>query len=318
MDRCLYCYKELEKGQTDFHPACSRKIFGTAIPPILPYTHGEINTLAEQVVRSRVTLTGVQPKLSLDLEGNNLPQRFTIIGLWGEYILKPQTKQFSQLPELEDLTMHLAEIAKIKTVPHSLIRFAGGELCYITKRIDRDKKGNKIPMEDMCQLSERLTEYKYKGSYEQIAKLILRHSNAPKLDLTNFWEQVLFCWLTGNADMHLKNFSLYSPVKFNYNLTPAYDMLSTALAMPDDTEELALTLNGKKRKLNRNDFETAFISSGLDQKVAVNIFVKFERVLPKWLEFIDHSFITNSEKEKYKELIKMRVEHLEHYILGNL
>jgi serine/threonine-protein kinase HipA len=308
MNKCLYCYQELEEGQTDFHTTCSRKIFGTSIPPILPYTHNQISVLAEQVVRSQITLTGVQPKLSLDLEGKDAPKRFTIVGLWGGYILKPQTEQFTQLPQLEDLTMHLAEIAKINTVPHSLIRFADGELCYITKRIDRDKKGNKIPMEDMCQLSERLTEYKYKGSYEQIAKLILKYSNAPKLDLVNFWEQVLFCWLTGNADMHLKNFSLYSPTGFSYNLTPAYDMLSTVLVMPEDMEELALNLNGKKKKLKRSDFGAAFANSGLDQKVIENIFVKFERVLPKWIEFIDRSFISDSMKEEYKELIRLKIK----------
>ena len=125
--------------------------------------------------------------------------------------MKPQTERFGNLPELEDLTMHLAEIAKIRVVPHSLILFEDGELCYITRRIDRTNEGRKLAMEDMCQLSEKLTEQKYKGSYEQIAKLVLRNSSAPKLDLVNFWEQVVFSWITGNADMHLKNFSLYSP-----------------------------------------------------------------------------------------------------------
>ena len=211
MRRCLYCYQELQEEQFDFHPACSRKIFGTTTPPELPYKRSQIVELAEQVIRSQTTITGVQPKLSLDVvTKRNTPQRFTIVGLWGRYILKPQTDIYSHLPELEDLTMHLAEIAKIKTVLHSLIRFADGELCYITKRIDRDEKGNKFPMEDMCQLSERLTEYKYKGSYEQVARLIVKFSCAPMLDLINFWEQVLFSWLTGNSDMHLKNFSLYS------------------------------------------------------------------------------------------------------------
>jgi serine/threonine-protein kinase HipA len=218
----------------------------------------------------------------------------------GKYILKPQTELYSQLPELEDLTMHLAEIAKIKTVPHSLIRFADGELCYITKRIDRDTKGNKLPMEDFCQLSERLTEYKYTGSYEQIAKLILKYSNAPKLDLVNFWEQVFFSWLTGNADMHLKNFSLYSPIKGQYMLTPAYDMLSTALVMPEDKEELALTLSGKKRKINRNDFEKALSQSGLEPKVIDTIFAKFERIIPKWKEFIESSFLKEETKQAYQ------------------
>lgn len=306
-NRCLYCYQDLKEGQTDFHPACAKKIFGTTTVPELPYTKDNISVLAEQVVRSQTTITGVQPKLSLDIEvseNKNEPKRFTIVGLWGSYILKPQTDMYPHLPELEDLTMHLAEIAKIKTVPHSLIRFADGELCYITRRIDRDEQGNKFPMEDMCQLAERLTEYKYKGSYEQIAKLISKYSNVPKLDLVNFWEQVYFCWLTGNSDMHLKNFSLYSTQKSIYSLTPAYDMLSTKLVMPEDTEELALTLNGKKRKLKRSDFETAFAKAGLDKKVGKNIFSKFEMVVPLWLEFIDRSFLSEDMKKKYKELIQ--------------
>lgn len=306
-NKCLYCYQELKEGQVGFHPACAKKIFGVATAPELPYTKENISALAEEVIRSQTTITGVQPKLSLDIKSSQKKseaKRFTIVGLWGRYILKPQTDMYPNLPELEDLTMHLAEIAKIKTVPHSLIRFADGELCYITRRIDRDDKGNKFPMEDMCQLAERLTEYKYKGSYEQIAKLITKYSNVPKLDLVNFWEQVYFCWLTGNADMHLKNFSLYSTTKGIYSLTPAYDMLSTKLVIPEDTEELALTLNGKKKKLKRSDFETAFGKSDLDKKVIENIFSKFEKVVPLWVEFIDKSFLSEDMKKKYADLIQ--------------
>lgn len=297
----------MKEGQVDFHPACSRKMFGTPTPPELPFTRNNISALAEQVIRSQSVVTGVQPKLSLDLElTDNSQRRFTIVGLWGRYILKPQTEQYPSLPELEDLTMRLAEAAKIKTVPHCLIRFEDGELCYITKRIDRDENGGRIPMEDMCQLSERLTEYKYKGSYEQIAKLILKFSAVPKLDLVNFWEQVYFCWLTGNADMHLKNFSLYSPEPRRYMLTPAYDMLSTALVMPEDKEELALTLNGKKAKINRTDFGKAMLASGLEQKVIRNIFSKFEKLIPKWKEAIDVSFLDEAMKEGYWNIIEAR------------
>lgn len=286
MAKCLYCYKELNQGETDFHKACSRKMFGTQTVPELPYSRVNLTELAKQVIRSQTTLTGVQAKLSLDItRGNDRePQRFTIVGLWGRYILKPQTDRFPYLPELEDLTMHLAEQAKIKVVPHSLVRFADGELCYITRRIDRTPEGDKLPMEDMCQLTERLTEHKYKGSYEQIAKAIQRYSSVPKLDLVNYWEQVYFSWITGNADMHLKNFSLYSKEPGKYVLTPAYDMLSTALVMPEDTEELALSLNGKKRKIKKSDWITAMKASGLDDKVMENIFNKFQKAQGKWFE----------------------------------
>lgn len=311
MNRCLYCYQELGEGGTDFHPQCGKKIFGSKTIPLLPYTKADIKQLAEQVIRSQTTLTGVQAKLSLDiLSSPNQPQRFTIVGLWGRYILKPQTEQFKYMPEVEDLTMHLAELAKVNVVPHSLIRFADGELAYITKRIDRTSKGEKLPMEDMCQLSERLTEYKYKDSYEKIAKIIMQYSSVPKLDIINFWEQVVFSWLTGNADMHLKNFSLYSQRKGYYSLTPGYDMLSTALLMPEDTEELALTLNGKRRKIKRSDFEVAMNGCSLEEKIIDNLFSKFIKVTDKWLEFIDISFLPQDMKQQYKLIITRKLDLL--------
>lgn len=312
MSKCLYCYKELKEGQADFHPACSKKIFGSQVPPILPYIRNQLSDLAQQVIRSQTTLTGVQAKLSLDLHPGkkNEPERFTIVGLWGRYILKPQTDLYPHLPELEDLTMHLAEISKIKVVPHSLIRFQDGELCYITRRIDRGSNGEKYSMEDMCQLSERLTEYKYKGSYEQIAKLIQKYSSTPKLDLINFWEQVLFSWITGNADMHLKNFSLYSQQQDKYELTPAYDMLSTALIMPEDTEELALTLNGKKRKIKKQDFILAIQASGIEDKIIENLFKKFIKAKQSWLNFINQSFLPENMQERYKKFISTKLELL--------
>lgn len=306
MERCLYCYQLLEQGQVDFHPQCSKKIFGTTVPPVLPYTKADIESLALEVVRSQVTITGVQPKLSVDLaKDKGGEKRFTIVGLWGGYILKPQTEQYPSLPENEDLTIHLAELARIKTVPHSLIRFQDGSLAYITKRIDRDKKGGKIPMEDMCQLTEKLTEQKYKGSHEQIAKKIVEFSTYPVLDLINYFEVLLFCYLTGNADMHLKNFSLYKKVG-ECVLAPAYDLLSTKLVIPQDNEELALTLNGKKRKLKKADFDSLLKAMKVDDRAIENVYDKFRKVLPEWFVFIDSSFLPDEMKEKYKALIQER------------
>ena len=311
MQRCLYCYQPLEQGQTDFHPQCSKKLFGTTTPPELPYTKDDIESLALQVVRSQVTVTGVQPKLSVDLEKEaNGKKRFTIVGLWGKYILKPQTELYVNLPENEDLTMHLATMVNIKTVPHSLIRFKDGSLAYITKRIDRDKKKGKIPMEDMCQLTEKLTEQKYKGSHEQIAKIIMLHSAYPVLDLLTYFEVLLFCYLTGNADMHLKNFSLYKPAN-EYILAPAYDLLSTKLVLPDDKDELALTLNARKRKLKKSDFNHLLNTYKIDEKVIENIYEKYRKIVPQWLNFIDTSLLPQQMKEEYKSIINKRKSILE-------
>jgi len=311
--RCLYCYQLLDEGQTDFHPACSKKIFGESMPPILPYSEESMHELAAKVLQSHAVITGVQPKLSLHLASAtapNLAKRFTIVGLWGGFILKPPTPHYTQLPEVEDLTMHLASIAKIKVVPHSLIRLASGNLAYITKRIDRVKKG-KWHMEDMCQLTEKLTEDKYRGSHEQVAKAILKYSASPGLDVVNFFEMVLFSFLTGNADMHLKNFSLLHRPNIGPVLAPAYDLVATTLVHPSDDEDLALTLNGKKKKINRNDFTTAFTTLGLDSKQQENIFKKMEKAKASWLEFIRYSFLNEELKLAYTNLILNRFARLD-------
>ncbi|MBS5437404.1 MAG: HipA domain-containing protein [Prevotella sp.] len=309
--KCLHCYKPLSDGEVDYHKGCARKIFESAIVPVLPYTRANIKELAREIVAASTTVTGVQAKLSLDISRGKAgdAQRFTIVGLWGKYILKPQTDRFANLPENEDLTMHMAEAAGIKTVPHSLIRFADGELCYITRRIDRTRQGGKIAMEDMCQLSERLTEDKYKGSYERIAKLIRQHSAAPLLDVVNFWEVVVFSWLTGNADMHLKNFSLYRPAD-NYMLAPAYDLLSTALAMPEDDEELALTLNGKKKRIRRNDFEKAMLENGMKDNAIAKLFDRFSKSVPKWHGLINESFLPKALQKAYHDKIDIMARRL--------
>jgi serine/threonine-protein kinase HipA len=303
----------LEEGQKDFHPSCAKRFFGKAEAPILPYSRDNINDLAKQSVLSRTAVTGVQSKLSMDVNkgGKDEPDRLTIVGLWGRYILKPKSDEFPWLPEVEDLTMHLAEIGRISVVPHTLIRFSDGELAYMTRRIDRDSRGKKYLMEDMCQISGRVTADKYKSSYENIAKMIKRYSSAPMLDLVNFWEVVVFSWITGNSDMHLKNFSLISQTPGNYVLSQAYDLLNVHLIFPEDDEELALTLDGKKKRIDRKSFERAMASSGLEKKVVENIFNKFKSVARQWYDFIDISFLPSQLKEKYKEEIAGRLDLLE-------
>jgi serine/threonine-protein kinase HipA len=285
-------------------------MFGTVIPPAFPYTADDVAALGLEVIRSQVTITGVQPKLSVDLEKKKEGgKRLTIVGLWGAYILKPQTELYPNLPENEDLTMHLAELVKIKTVPHSLIRLKDGSPAYLTKRIDRDRNGRKIPMEDMCQLTEKLTEQKYKGSHEQIARKIVEHSARPIPDLIRYLEVLLFCYLTGNADMHLKNFSLYKGTG-GYTLAPRYDLLSTKLVIPDDDEELALTLNGKKRKLKKADFDSLWRTHRVEEKAIEPVYRKFRTALPQWYSLIDASFLPGSMKDEYKALLRRRSEIL--------
>ena len=316
MSKCLFCYQEIadeEFMKHEFHKSCSKKFFGKNTPPIIDYTQSEMLELAEKVVKSQRTVTGVQPKLSLNIKkmtGNSAVDKFTIVGLWGKYILKPQTKLYKQLPEIEDLTMHLAELSKIKTVDHSLIRLKSGELAYITKRIDRSKK-NKLHMEDMCQLTERLTEHKYKGSHEQVAKKIKTFSANPGFDIVNFYELVLFCFLTGNNDMHLKNFSLLKGKDLNYNLSPAYDLVASELVVEGDDEELALNLNGKKKNIKIKDFSIAMKTGGMNDKSIENVFQKFEKLQNIWHKFIGGSFLSEQFKENYHKMVDEKFKQID-------
>ena len=201
---------------------------------------------------------------------------------------------------------------KIETVPHGLIPLKSGELAYITRRIDRTKQGLKLHMEDMCQLTERLTEDKYRGSMEQIAKTIQKFSSNPGLDVLRLFESALFIFLTGNADMHLKNFSLIHNGEDFISLSPAYDMLSTRLLLTEkeDPEELALTLNGKKLKFKRQDFLQFGKTIGLDEKQMDNVFKRFADGISPAINFISHSLLSSDSKEKFKDLILQRSERL--------
>ena len=309
MCKCLYCYKELEEGQKDFHPGCARKFFGTPDAPLLEYRREELDALAAQVIQAQTSLTGVQPKLSLNLHKHEGSNRLTIVGLWGDFIFKPQTDAYPELPENEDLTMHMAEAARIKVVPHSLIRLADGSLGYITRRIDRTKKGEKIDMEDMCQLTLHPTEYKYKSSCEQIAKTIAAYSATPRLDLVNFMQVLLFSFVTGNNDMHLKNFSLYRP-KTLYQLSPAYDLLNVAIVNPKDKEEMALSINGKKARIQLADFLKSSDTMGIEQRVTLGLIDSLRNAMPAWIDLINDSFLSDDMKQNYLDLISRRMDVL--------
>ena len=314
MSKCLYCYQELEEGQADFHPNCARKFFGSETPPILPYTRENMSELARQVIRTSTSVTGVQAKMSLDVDrgGKNEPAKFTIVGLWGKYIFKPQSSKYPCLPELEDLTMKMAEAAHIRTARHTLIRLADGELGYLTLRMDRGRKGEKKSMLDMCQLSNRLTEHKYYGTYQQLADTIKKYSSAPMLDVQRYWEVVVFSWITGNSDMHCKNFSLLDTGNGEYNLAPAYDLLAVLLADPEDTEEMAMSfeVGGAKNGFDRNTFMTAFTQSGIPAAVADKMIERMKTFLPKWKDLIDQSFLPEEMKTSYCLLLDKRISLL--------
>ncbi|RLZ09709.1 HipA domain-containing protein [Faecalibacter macacae] len=310
MKKCLSCYKELSENEIDFHSKCARKIFGSHTLPRIDFDSKQIEELAKRIINKSIALTGVQPKLSLNLINNkNKQSRFTIVDLEGNYILKPASNDYINLPENEDLTMHLADLVKIKTAKHTLIRLKSGELAYLTKRFDR-KENQKISVEDFCQLSENLTEHKYRGSIEKISKLIYLYTKNSGLEAQRLFEIVLFNYLVANADMHLKNYSLIENEFNEYELSPAYDLLNTLILIPDDKEESALTINGKKNRLKIEDFDQLAKSLKISEKSLQSIYKKFVKVKPKWDEFIQQSFLNDDVKLEYQEIVNNRFKKI--------
>jgi serine/threonine-protein kinase HipA len=310
--RCLYCYYALSENEIDFHEKCSRLFFGTPTQPQLSLDRKELERLASEIINRSIAVPGVQPKLSLTIEkvpGNNKNNRMTIVGLMGNYILKPQSMEHSSLPENEHLTMYLATKFGIKTAKNSLIRTTSGELAYITKRFDRINH-EKLQCEDLCQLSELLTEKKYNSSMEKTGKLIKANVANPILDALSFFEIVLFSFLTGNADMHLKNFSILRDKQNRYNLSPGYDLLNTKIANRQDPEEMALTINAKKNKIKLSDFDALALSLGINEKQATYVYDKLELYFGDMLRLIGESFLSDDLKKEYEQIFLERTKRL--------
>jgi len=305
--KCLYCYKELESSERDYHMACSIEFFGTEMAPQLDYSLDQMAELAKNVLERRVSVPGVQPKLSLSMVHQAMAEehdRLTVVGaLGGNYILKPPSGGFPEMPQNEHLTMRIAEAFGIKTVMSGLIRLKSGELSYITKRIDRRNSVKKIHMLDMFQILEAVD--KYKGSMERVGKAIGTYSENTLLDKLYFFELSVFCFLTGNNDMHLKNFSLINNGE-SWGLAPAYDLLNVSIVNPGDNEELALNLNGKKRKLKKEDFEQLGEAIGLNTKQIHGVYKRFSNNKQLALDWIQNSFLSAGYQEKYIELLEQR------------
>ena len=286
--KCLCCGKTINQNAAEsekkwqWHKKCVVNFFHTKEMPVLDITKEQLEFLVNETVNEGLTVPGVQKKLSLHLS-SDIDARLTIVDYPTGYILKPQTEEFENMPEFEDLAMRLAEIMGIQTVPHALIKM-NGEYAYITKRIDREITEKEIKlyaMEDFCQLSCRLTQDKYKGSYEQCGRIIKKYSTTPGLDMSELFLRVLGSFVMGNSDMHLKNFSLLetAPGSQEFMLSPAYDMLPVNI-VSTDTEETALALNGKKSNLRKKDFfalaAACHLSSAAAEKMIENLIKKVD------------------------------------------
>lgn len=307
MNKCLYCYGDLLHDEKDFHAKCSMEFFGVSIPPKIEYNISQMDELAKNIVERSVSVPGVQAKLSMSLV-KELKQksdtRLTVVGaLGGQFIFKPPTDKYPEMPVNEHVTMRIAQAFGINAAPCSLIRLSSGELSYITKRLDRTVSGEKVHMLDMFQITEAFD--KYKSSMEKIGKAINSFSQNTLLDKIFFFELTVFSFLTGNNDMHLKNFSMIKNAT-GWVLSPAYDLLNVTILIPDDNEELALTMNGKKRKLKKEDFVSLGLDLGMNNKQIEGVFKRMKKNKQKAYDLLNKSFLSDEMKQAFKKVLDER------------
>lgn len=314
--KCLCCGKIIRENASNaekewsWHKKCVKSFFMTEEMPFLDITKEQLERLANETVNEGLTVPGVQKKLSLHLSSDT-NARLTIVDYPTGYILKPQTEEFDYMPEFEDLAMRLAELMGIQTVPHALIKI-NDEYAYITKRVDRDIEKNEIKlyaMEDFCQLSNRLTQDKYKGSYENCGRIIKKYSITPGLDLSELYLRVVGSFIIGNSDMHLKNFSLREtePGNRRFQLSNAYDMLPVNVIMPEDKEQMALTINGKKRNIHKKEFKILAEVCDIPANAAEKMIEKLCVLENKMLSLVDESYLPQAQRDELKTLIRDRV-----------
>ena len=325
MTRCLCCGKAIQENAQGmalapaWHKSCIRRFFGVNTLPELDISNASLTRIASESTRKGYTVPGVQKKMSLHLSSEGGISRLTLVNYPTGFILKPQTEEYTALPEAEYLVMQMARETGIATVPFALIQMEdpAGEKAYITKRIDRrfpkkDAPAELLAMEDFCQLEEHLTENKYLGSYERCAKLITRYSVQRGLDLSELFLRIVFSFAVGNSDMHLKNFSLIetSPGSGSYVLSQAYDLLPVNLIVPADPDQMALTLNGKKRNLHRKDFLRFADNAGISPEAAEKMIRKTVSMEGKYLELCDQSYLPAEMKQDFHALIQSRISVL--------
>lgn len=306
---CLLCYKPLYNVEIDYHAKCVIKTFGLKQMPTIDIDEKKLTAYAKKIVGAKAAITGVQPKLSLWLDDSKKSMRFTVVDDKSNYIIKPQSETYQSLPENEDLCMHLAETFGIETATHGLIRLPGGDLTYITQRFDREHE-YKLSCEDLCQLSELLTEHKYRGSYEKTGKIIKQYSTQSGLDALHYFELVVFSFITGNADMHLKNFSMYEKQEGQFSLSPCYDLISTLLVIKNEPEQMALTLNGRKNKITKKDFDNLAANLSITKKQVENSFRLFSEKLNSALWWIENSFLPEDQKAILNSTVTERINLL--------
>lgn len=306
--KCLFTYENLQKNEKNYSAQGLKKLNPKLKNlKLFPYSKEQQNREAQKLA-GKISIQGIQPKLSVQLSAQDCT--FKLVEKGGTFILKPQTQMYPELPENEDLTMHLASIAGIKVPWHGLLLSKDKSRSYVVKRFDRKGRGEKLAQEDFAQLlgASRIT--KYEASMEQVSE-ILEFCTFPTLEKIKLFQRTIFSFLIGNEDMHLKNFSLQTEANGKVVLTPAYDLLNSTIAMASPEEELALSLRGKKKGFKKADF-VSFGTSELyisETRVEKEIALMLSGI-SQWMTTIESSFLSKEMKMEYKNLVNKRAKRL--------
>jgi len=306
MNRCPITYEKCADGKYSLK---GLKKLSPRLRSLKDFPFSAEDQVREAIARaSKMSIQGVQPKLSVRLNVKN--EIFIIVDTGGHYIFKPQTINYREIPENEDVTMRLAELIGIDVPLHGLVYSKDGSMTYFIRRFDRVGRNGKIPLEDFAQLSGKDRDTKYESSMEQVISIIDQFCTFPAIEKLKLFNLTLFNYLIGNEDMHLKNFSVIRR-DLKVELSPAYDLLNSTIII-NSQEELALPLNGKKNKLIKDDFFVYFAKERLEltPKIIEQTLSRIVNSFPKWIDFINKSFLSDFMKTQYINLMNERFNKL--------
>jgi serine/threonine-protein kinase HipA len=310
MSICLISLRQIDDGAR-YDPAAARGLFGIDQIPRVRVEMARLHTFGLAMV-GKTSLSGVQRKISLGLDTQRATLKIAIAGR--QYILKPPSMAFPELPQNEHLTMHLAKACGIAVPSFGLIPMADGTLAYIVRRFDRPEGGGKLRQEDFCQLASVMPADKYRGSYELCARLVHRFASEPLIDIQRLYRRLLFCWWTGNGDMHLKNFSLLAGTDGRHRLSPVYDLLCTMLYLPDD--RLALPIGGRDQRLTSRTWKNFAEYCRLPTRAAQRVASELISQKMDLVKLIGCSFLSAQMQKSYLTILEERAKIVEELALG--
>lgn len=301
---CLSCHKSLSAGT--YHPACLKALFNTTWAPRLTFTIPDIPARLRETTEPISSISGVQMKTFVKL--NVEKRELEIAPSGGTHILKPDPPQYPELSINENLCMAMAADLDLEVPPHALLKMPDDQFCYVVKRFDRDEEGRKIHTEDLAQVLGIAPDSKYRSSLENIGRAIRKHTTVPGLEALRFFERIVFSYIIGNGDMHLKNWSLITTANHHVQLTPCYDMVSSQVYFND--EDPALTLNGRKNNLKRQDFETLAAYLKIDRKVFSNVLETVQQRRQTMIDRVMRSPLSRDRQEKLSAIMNKHFDVL--------